>query len=295
MNKGYVDLHTHSINSDGVYSREELIQKAYDCGIRYLAISDHNYIENIDYLRDLYKDMVLIQSVELSATYYNLEGKKCEIHILGLGVDINHPKMIDLIKRNQIERRPYIEQILAKLKLYNINIGTYDDLLKINHGRDNFGRSLIANEMVRYGYVKDVDEAFDIYLGAFNQRLAYVENPAHYVSFKEVIETIIECHGIPVLCHLYYYCFDNRNNQEVLRLFSLYTQHYGAIEAYYGAYTKHQRMQLLAYAKEYQLKLSCGSDYHGHKVSDTLLHRFKYEDVKELMEVIINEGSIFRY
>ena len=38
----YVDLHTHTTASDGIYQPPELLQKAKETGLRVLALTDHD-------------------------------------------------------------------------------------------------------------------------------------------------------------------------------------------------------------------------------------------------------------
>lgn len=288
MKKGFVDLHTHSSESDGIYQRKELVKKAYEAGIRTLAITDHNYIEDIKYLQ--YKDMVLIQGSEISALFNDLDGNKSEIHIVALGFDENNEKIKDVIKRNQLNTFNYINMILEKLRLCDIDIGTYEYLKEINSGKTNFGRSLIAKEMVKWGYCKSVKEVLDEYIGDFGSKRAYVENPLDYVSLKEVIEAIKDASGIPVLAHLYCYNFDNRNNHYLLSEFKKYCGDLGAIEVYYGAYNQSQRDELKSFAKQYNLMVSCASDFHGHR-NDCLTHGFSESYVKDILDLYIDKNE----
>lgn len=47
----YIDLHLHSTASDGAFSPRELISRAREAGIRVLAITDHNYTEDLSTLQ----------------------------------------------------------------------------------------------------------------------------------------------------------------------------------------------------------------------------------------------------
>src|SRR6266404_3546109 len=38
----YIDLHTHSTESDGIYSPSELLHKAKEAGLRVLSLTDHD-------------------------------------------------------------------------------------------------------------------------------------------------------------------------------------------------------------------------------------------------------------
>lgn len=287
MNKGYVDLHSHSLMSDGMYSREELIEMARDCGIKYLAISDHNYFEDLSELRSKYNDMILINAAEISCLYYDSHNHKHEIHIVALGFDEKNKEFQELLKNNQMDREEYINLILEALKRCDIDIGTYDDLLKKATRPNNMGRSLIAKEMVRLGYCKDVDEAFDEYIGGFGKKKAFVKNPTQYASIEQVVDTIIKASGIPVLAHLYYYRMDDFENNKLLEYFSNITKGHGAMEVNYAAYSSELRDILRQKAYEYGLMISSGSDYHGHKQSDSLMNHFEYNDVEELLERVV--------
>src|SRR3989442_3789514 len=44
----YIDLHTHSTASDGIYSPTELLQRAKDSGLRVLALTDHDSTGGLD-------------------------------------------------------------------------------------------------------------------------------------------------------------------------------------------------------------------------------------------------------
>ena len=193
----------------------------------------------------------------------------------------------ELLKNNQMDRKVYINLILEALRKCHIDIGTYEDLLNKATNPNNLGRSMIAKEMVRLGYCKDVEEAFDEYIGGFGKKRAFVKNPTQYASIERVVDTIIKASGIPVLAHLYYYRMDDFENNRLLDYFSKMTKGHGAMEVNYAAYSLEIRELLRQKAYEYGLMISSGSDYHGHKQSDSLMNHFEYEEVKELLERIV--------
>ena len=50
-----IDLHTHTTISDGIYTPDELVQRAVNLGLRVLCITDHNAVnENLSELRRKY-------------------------------------------------------------------------------------------------------------------------------------------------------------------------------------------------------------------------------------------------
>ena len=41
-----IDLHIHTTNSDGAFTPTQIIDMAYQNGVKYLAIADHDTIES---------------------------------------------------------------------------------------------------------------------------------------------------------------------------------------------------------------------------------------------------------
>ena len=91
-----IDLHIHSTASDGKLTPQELIDLAIKTKIKAIAITDHNTIngikEALDYSKD--KNIKFIPGVEFSANPGDLAK---EIHIVGLFIDYNNPKIKNLI------------------------------------------------------------------------------------------------------------------------------------------------------------------------------------------------------
>ncbi len=280
----YIDLHTHTERSDGFYSPEALMQLAGNAGICMLAITDHNQVlTELKTLSGRY-GVTLIQGCEFSAMYHTADGKTVELHIVGLDFDPTHPQIQAVLRRNQQDRKPYIDRILARLRDCDIEIGTYEDLLAKTPKTRHLGRMVIAREMVERGFVSSVDEAFARYIGAFGERLAYVQNQIEYVDLKTCISAILAADGIPVLAHLYYYQLSEKENRQLLSDFRALTGPVGGMEVHYALYDDVQRQNLLRYSQEFGLYPSAGSDFHGWSKTDTLFHQFPstiYQAMKE--------------
>ena len=292
----FVDLHTHTQRSDGRLSPEELVSKAFQSGIRILAVTDHNYTEDLTELREFAasqfdEEMTLIQGAEVSALY----GDGIELHIVALGFDPENPNMKAMLERHRPDRRPYIEQILAKLRENQIDLGSYDDIVKRFPDTKYIGRMALARCLFEDGYTTSVDQSFDLYLGAHGERRAYVKNPLKYSSLEEVVRTIIQAQGTPVLAHLLYYSnLDNGNRtggedkEKLVRTFSELVKKYGGvggIEVYYTRYKDmDERLYLLRMAQKYGLLISGGSDYHEQESWETLEHRTSCSACSDLLD-----------
>ena len=281
MNHPYIDLHTHTCLSDGNLTPEELLTAARAAGIGILAITDHNSTGDLTAWRAAFPELTLIQGAEITCRYL-----QHELHVVALGIDPENPRLRAVLAQNQPDRRPYLTAILDKLRALGLDVGTYDELQAANPHSRHFGRMQIAREMVNRGYVNSADEAFDIYMGAHGQRLAYVANPLKYVSLEEAVEAILSAGGVPVLAHLYYYLLDSEGERALVRRFKELAGDRAAMEVEYAAYDRAQRDALKALADEFGLMHSCASDYHGNLESETLAHGFDRVLSEPLLEVL---------
>lgn len=259
----YVDLHTHTSLSDGIYTPQQVIDRARKNGICILALTDHDTTSNLSALRQANPDMQLIQGAEFSCSYISDDGKNHELHVIGLGFDPEHPKIKSVIQHNHQDRRPYINAMLFRLRELGIEIGTYEDLKKRFPDTKQLGRMQIAKAMTEKKYTASVDEAFDEYIGAFGARKTFVENPLRHAPFEMVVQAILEAGGIPVLCHLLYYRMYDAENRQLVQRFKELAGDKAAMEVYYNRYTSPQRLELLKLAQENGLLISAASDFHG--------------------------------
>ena len=281
MNGPYIDLHTHSCLSDGNLTPEALLTKARDAGIGILALTAHNATADLSPLQAAFPELTLIQGAEITCRYLDQE-----LHVVALGIDPENGKLRAVLQNNQPDRRPYLSAILETLRALGIDVGTYDELQAANPNSRHFGRMQIAKEMQRRGYVATADEAFDVYMGAHGQRLAYVANPLKYVTLEEAVEAILDAGGIPVLAHLYYYLLDAEGERALVRRFKELSGEKAAMEVHYAAYNPVQRAALGAIADEFGLMHSCASDFHGNLADETLAHGFGRELCAPLLDAL---------
>lgn len=281
-----MDFHIHTNLSDGVFTPQQVIDQARDAGIRVMAITDHNSTPDLAPLRRANPDMHLLQGAEISCMYTAESGKEYELHVVGLGFDPNNERIRSVLKHNQPDRRPYIEAILARLRENGIFVGSYDSIRKDFPDTKHLGRMHVAKTMVKMGYVASVDEAFEVYIGAFGQRRAFVPNMLRYVSLEEAVSAILAAGGIPILCHLYYYPMDDAEREQLVKYFKKLAGVWAAMEVFYGKYTSEQRLWLLHLARKYDLMPSAASDYHGQETWETLKKGFSHTVCSQLLKCL---------
>lgn len=286
MRKCYMDLHTHTTRSDGALTPGELIDRAREAGIGILAITDHNYTEDLTALREANPDMTLIQGAEISCLYDAPSGREVELHVVGLGFDRDNERIRQVLAHNQPDRRPYVNAILDRLRECGIDLGDYEAIRQGAPDSKHLGRMQIAKTMVAKGYVSSVESAFEEYLGAFGKRRAFVVNPLRFVGLSEAVEAILAAGGIPVLCHLFYYQLEEGDQEALLRRFQELAGEKGAIEVYYSKYDQAGRQFLLEKSRAYRLMSSAASDFHGQDPMDRMDHYFSPEDCGALLDVL---------
>lgn len=247
-----IDLHTHSVFSDGTFSPEELVKLAYESNIKALAITDHDTIDGIAYAREVAKtyNIELINGIEFSAGYNGIE-----IHILGYFLDVKNEKLLNLL--NQLEKtRDKRNQELAN-KLNEIGLDISLDYVKSLSPLGLTTKAHFGRAIVEKGYAKTIKEAFSLYLG--KGKPAYVERVL--ISSDEAIKIILEANGTPVLAHPMIYGLSDKELELAIK--DLKSKGLKGIECYYPSNSLKQTKLLLSLCEKYNMKITGGSDFHG--------------------------------
>jgi 3',5'-nucleoside bisphosphate phosphatase len=247
-----VDLHIHTIYSDGIDTPEQLVHKAFSRGLRVIALTDHDSVGGIDdavsAAAALNLSLEVIPGIEL-----NCDTEHNEIHILGYYIDHHSSLLNEKLKDIRDKRVSRITKILAKFKALGIEL-TFDEVKAFSQG-ESLGRPHIARALIQRNLVKDFREAFEKYLkiGA----PAYV--PRYAFSPAEAIELILQAQGIPVLAHPGL-IKDMDLINEVMALGIM------GLEVYYSEHNPHQTQFFLELARKNGLLAIGGSDYHGEEI-----------------------------
>jgi len=241
-----IDLHTHTIASDGSCSADELILLAKAAGLKAIAITDHDSVSELYRYDD---EIEIVPGIELSCDFQR------EMHIVGLYIDKNNTalneKLVTLCKLREIRNL----KTLSILEQLGFPI-TIDEVKKIAMGKI-WGRAHFARLMYEKGYVTSTKEAFRLYLG--HGRPAYITEDRMHP--KECIGLIRNAGGIPILAHMHYLHLDD----EALRAQLIELKGYGlmGVETKYTEYTEKNEKEYTKIAEDLNLLKSGGSDFHG--------------------------------
>src|SRR4030066_1761163 len=119
----YIDLHTHTIPSDGTLTPTQLVQKAKEVGLSAIAISDHENTDGLEKAFDSGKKygVEVVSAVEISSYPDPLT----EHHILGYYIDYKDKNLQKILKKLQAARAKRAKKVIDNLnKLgYQINFG----------------------------------------------------------------------------------------------------------------------------------------------------------------------------
>lgn len=249
------DLHTHTNNSDGKLSAEELLKEAHEIGLSALSITDHDTVGAYTKTVFAYAETLgvhLLPGIEISS-FFNGES----IHVLGYGIDVNSKPLLELIARLKKRREDRNRAILQKLQNHAIFIDE-NELPDIRSA----GRPHIADRMMQKGYVTSIAEAFKKYLG--DGKPAYVKGDE--VPTELAIETIHKAGGAAVLAHPHLI----KRKRTIKKLLEL---PFDGIECYYGSLAKDKENGFVQLAEERGLLKTGGSDFHGLDGRHTSLGR----------------------
>lgn len=255
---GFVDLHIHSNASDGTYSPEEIIDIAVKSGISAISITDHDTLDGVKkaIAKGIPESLNFVTGVEISST--PPEGCFCagSFHVLGYGVDPEHQELLGVLAKQKQARLDRNPRMLEKLGKIGIDIAIEDVEAEASGGQP--GRPHIAVCMVRAGYVKTLESAFDRYLA--KGRPGYVEKEK--IPCDQAISVISKSGGISVLAHPG--LLRCQHDMPFDRLFTcLSDMGLGGLEAYYTGHSESQVAMFEGMARRRNLVVTGGSDFHG--------------------------------
>ena len=242
----FVDLHTHSTASDGTLPPEQVVETAERCGLKALALTDHDTIAGVPAARAAGERLGIrvIAGVELSAFHDDHE-----VHLLAL-----HLSQLDTLENRLAELRAMrfarAEKIVEKLNALGIPITLEEVLLQADGGA--VGRPHVARALVARGVVHDFRDAFMTYLG--NNGSAFVQKDK--LSVEDAIAIAHEAGALAIWAH-------PADGGRRDRLEPLIAAGLDGIEIRHPGHSGEDIKRLQALADFFGLVPSGGSDWHG--------------------------------
>lgn len=268
-----IDIHMHTIHSDGDKTVEEILKMCEEKDLEYVSITDHNTCKQYED-EALNKNIFtgkIIKGVEMNATFKN---KKIEV----LGYKIKDTKIIEEWSQkffsNEVLRK---QQEEAKRKLLDVcdKKGLVYDENKIekNIPLTDYITIYIYKELMRheenYEILGEFTESLNVFIrkGLMNPDSEYYTGSDNVPKpqYKDVVDVIHKAGGLAFLAHPFEYRFDNTIDfiDELRKEKEL-----NGIECFHPSANENEMLSLIEYAKKNNLYISGGSDYHGKKKPD---------------------------
>ncbi|HEX7381114.1 MAG TPA: PHP domain-containing protein [Nevskiaceae bacterium] len=246
-----IDLHCHSLASDGTLAPGDVIAAAAAAGVRTLALTDHDTLAGLPSAAAAAsrRGIRLISGVELSCRW-----EQRTVHVVGLGFDGGNEALQRGLAELQATRRARATRIAQKLEA----LGVADALERVQREatdgqitRQHFARLLIED-----GLCRDTQRAFKRFLGRTGR--AYVA--AAWAPLPEVVAWIHGAGGCAALAHPFAY----RLSASALgRLIGAFRDADGdALEVCCGTSRPANVAHAAELARRHGLLGSVGSDFH---------------------------------
>jgi len=252
------DLHCHSTVSDGLLSPTEVVNRAAERGVKFLALTDHDNVDGLSEAAEAAAccGITLINGVEISVSW-----RKFTLHIVGLGIDPLYPALVEglqHIRSGRMRRAELMAESLARSGIGGVLEGAH----RYASNPEIIGRTHFARYLVESGHCKDVGSVFKRYL--VNGKPGYV--PHQWVDLLDAVNWIRDAGGLAVLAHPGRYTGGRKamGKPTLQELLTEFTDMGGqGIEVVSGSHTPAQYAEFARYATQFGLLSSCGSDYHG--------------------------------
>jgi predicted metal-dependent phosphoesterase TrpH len=248
-----VDLHCHSVVSDGTLSPADLVERAHRNGVDVLALTDHDEVSGLADAQARAGELGLafVPGVEVSVTW----GGET-IHVVGLRIDFRDPALRAGLERTRTGRDDRAHEIAESLASAGIS-DAYEGALRYAGNPELVSRSHFARYIVETGACASVDEVFRRFL--VEGKPGYV--PHRWAQLADAVGWIRAAGGLAVLAHPGRYrlsdlCMD--------RMIEEFRDAGGeGIEVVSGSHTPDQYGEYAAVAQRFGLAASRGSDFHG--------------------------------
>jgi len=254
-----IDLHIHTIFSDGTYTPEEAVFQAKKLGLVAISITDHDSVAGLASALVAGKRLgiEIVPGVEMST-----DVGEDEIHILGYLLNWKKEDFLRQLEKFQAARANRNQKLLKKLDDLGMRVD-YREVRKLAP-RGVISRLHIARLMVEKGYVRSIGDAFEQWLNP--GKPAYVQKMK--VPPFEIIELLLKAEAIPVLAHP----FLSHRDDLIPHLVKAGLK---GIEVYHSAHNPQMVAHYKRIAQKHHLLITGGSDCHGEAKDKVLMGKVR--------------------
>lgn len=285
-----IDLHVHSTCSDGTVPPHELA--AMGRGFYAMALTDHDNCDGVAEFLEAADESgagggcIRLAGVELSIKPGEGYGV---FHLLGLGVDPSNPRLKELLAWILEGRNRRNRQILERFSSIGIDIPA-EEVAQYAKG-EILARPHFAKWLMDHGYATSTKTAFETYLSAKSPEATRCYVSRIRPDAKDAFDAIHAAGGAAVMAHPRFWTL----NPAALRkgLAELKEAGLDGIEAVYQINEPGETVEHLCVAKELDLCVTAGSDYHGN-VKPSVILGMKVDDERKFLEPLFERIEAHR-
>jgi 3',5'-nucleoside bisphosphate phosphatase len=247
-----IDMHTHSVRSDGTNTVTENVTLARERGLAGIAITDHDTTAGLDEADAAAAgtDLRIVPGIEFSA-----EHDGASLHVLAYWIDPADPDLVAELRRLTDTRFRRGELMVERLQALGYDI-SFERVHEIA-GDELVARPHIAQAMVEAGIVPTEKEAFDRFISDGGP--AYV--PKHALGPMDALALIRGAGGVCVLAHPAMWKGNGAVPDELIE--EMAAGGMGGLEVDHPDHDAAQRAHYRALAERLDLVPTGASDCHG--------------------------------
>ncbi|ACO85942.1 PHP domain-containing protein [Clostridium botulinum] len=266
----YADLHVHTNHSDGICEIANVLDMAKKKGIKAIAITDHDTVDQFDEINELGRkmDLEVVKGIEMSCYDYDVFKK---VHIVGLWLNKNATHVKELCDKTLKCRDNYHRDLIKELSEKGYDI-TYEDAKKYSKYSIVFKMNIFQALKEKYKDEMTKERYNELFASKTSKE---TDLKMGYTPVMNGIEAIKKDGGIPIIAHPCQY--DNYDEIEKYVEYGLQ-----GIEINHSKMKKIDYKKTLNFAAKYNLAKSGGSDFHDPDLIEFGCYGLTKEQYEEL-------------
>lgn len=242
-----VDLHAHTCFSDGLFTPEQLVERARWLGLAAVGVTDHDTTAGLERALAAGRrhGVEIAPGVEMSCTADGVD-----VHILGYYLDFEDAELLAFFRRLFEAREQRARSMVEKMQALGLAVD-WQGVARAAGGAA-VGRPHVAQAMLEAKVVGSIEEAFQRWIGF--DAPAYV--PKYRLSPEEAVEFIRRHRGVAIVAHPGIYRREGA-------LFATIAAGIDGLEAWHPDHSPGDTDRMLELARKNRLLVTGGGDCHG--------------------------------
>lgn len=258
-----IDLHIHSINSDGFYTTKKLLKLCEENNLKTISITDHDSVQSYFDIKN--ENLSFNGKIIIGAEFSFLKDGRL-FDVLAYNFDLKKVSSWINKKYNQKECLKNQQDILNDIFTLYKKLGVkFDDSIKVSTGKKSEAYNLVKNSVI--GCEENKTKFPEFWEDNFYKKDHTNINSKYYVnetrlspSLEEVVELVHSAGGITSLAHSGVYGFSEKEMRDFLE----YALSCGVdgLELQHSLHKPEDEDIIKSYSQKVSF-FSAGSDYHG--------------------------------